>query len=70
MVWYFDKDLKPSIKTKIDQDATQLDDDEELVTTVLKAEAKTSLQPSFYVRETDFLVAQGSWLAHTTAHIV
>ena len=53
MVRYFEEGLKPSIKAKMNQDAIHLDDNEELVANVVRAEAKVGLQPSFYVRETD-----------------
>ena len=49
MVRYFEKGLKPSIKAKMDQDATHLDDYEELVAKAVRAEAKAGLRPSSYV---------------------
>ena len=53
MVRYFEESLKPSIKAEIDQDATHLDNNKELVSKVVRAEAKTGLQPSSYMREAD-----------------
>ena len=53
MIWYFEEGLKPSIKAKIDQDNSQLINYKELVSKVVKAKAKTGLQPSSYMRETD-----------------
>ena len=53
MVRYFEEGLKPSIKAEMDQDATHLDDYEELVAKAVRAEAKAGLRPSSYVRETD-----------------
>ena len=53
MVKYFEKRLKPSIKAKIDQNATYLNDYEELVAKTIRAEAKAGLQLSFYVQETN-----------------
>ena len=53
MIKYFEEGLKPSIKAEIDQDASHLDDYEELVAKVVRVEAKAGLQPSFYIRETD-----------------
>ena len=53
MVRYFEEGLKPSIKAEMDQDTSHLDDYEELVAKTVRAEAKVSLQPSSYVRETD-----------------
>ena len=53
MVRYFEKGLKPSIKAKIDQDATYLENYEELVAKVIRAKAKVGLRPSFYVRKTN-----------------
>ena len=70
MVRYFEKGLKPSIKAEIDQDATHLDDYEELVAKAVRAEAKAGLRPSFYVREADLQVLRGSQPTHTTAHKV
>ena len=60
MVRYFEKDLKPLIKAEIDQDATHLDDYEELVAKMMRAKAKAGLQSSSYVRETDIQVLRGS----------
>ena len=56
MVRYFEEDLKPSIKAEMDQDATHLDDYEELVVKAVRAEAKAGLQPSFFMREADLQV--------------
>ena len=70
MVRYFEKGLKPSIKAEMDQDATHLDDYEELVAKAVRAEAKAGLRPSSYVRETDIQVLRGSRPTHTTAHKV
>ena len=60
MVRYFEEGLKPSIKAKMDQDATHLDDYEELVVKAVRVEAKAGLRPSSYMRETDIQVLQGS----------
>ena len=70
MVRYFEEGLKPSIKTKIDQDATYLENYEELLAKAVRVKAKADLQPSFYMRETDIQVLWGSRLAHTTIHKV
>ena len=51
MVRYFEEGLKPSIKAKIDEDATHLDNFEELLAKTVRTEAKTGLWPSFYMRE-------------------
>ena len=53
MVRYFEEGLKSFIKTKIDQDATHLDNYEELVAKAVRTEAKAGLRPSSYIRETD-----------------
>ena len=53
MINYFKNGLKPSIKAKIDQDATHLDNYEELVAKAIRAEAKAGLQASSYMQETD-----------------
>ena len=60
IVRYFEEGLKPSIKAEIDQDVIHLDNYEELVAKAVRAEAKAGLRPSFYVRETDIQVLQGS----------
>ena len=43
MVRYFKESLKASIKAKIDQDATQLDNYKELIAKAVKAKAKAGL---------------------------
>ena len=53
MVKYFEESLKPSIKAEIDQDATYLNDYEELIAKEVGTEAKAGLRPSSYIRETD-----------------
>ena len=68
MVRYFEEGLKPSIKAEMDQDASHLDDYEELVAKAVRAEAKAGLRPSSYVRETDQQVSRGNRPAHTIAH--
>ena len=70
MVRYFEKGLKPSIKAEMNQDATHLDNYEELVAKVVRAKVKTGLRPSFYVWETDFQVFQGSQPTHSTVNKV
>ena len=54
----------------MDQDATHLDNYEELVSKAVRAEAKAGLRPSSYVREADLQVFRGSRPTHTTAHKV
>ena len=54
MVRYFEENLKPSIKAKIDQDATHLNNYEELVAKMVRANVKAGLQPSSYMWEADF----------------
>ena len=70
MVRYFEKDLKSSIKAEMDQDATHLDDYEELVAKTVRAEAKAGLRPSSYICETDIQVLWGNRPAYITAHKV
>ena len=43
MVRYFEEGLEPSIKAKMDQDATHLDNYEELGAKAVRAEAKVGL---------------------------
>lgn len=68
MVWYFKESLKPSIKTKMDQNAHQLDGFKELLVKAIKAKAKAGLQPSSYVCKTDYHCLQVSQPAHTITH--
>ena len=52
------------------QNATHLDDYEELVVKAVRAEAKAGLQPSSYIWETDPQFFWESRPAHTTAYKV
>ena len=70
IVRYFEEGLKHSIKAKIDQDTTHLDNYEELVAKAVRAEAKAGLRPSSYVQETDIQVLQENQPAYTTTHKV
>ena len=70
MVRYFEKGLKPSIKAKMNKDATYLDNYEELVAKTVRAKAKVGLQPSFYMRETDQNYPHGKGPAYTATHKV
>ena len=70
MVRYFEESLKPSIKAEMDQDATHLNDYEELVAKAIRAKAKDSLRLGSYIREADLQVLRGSWPTHTTAYKV
>ena len=49
IVKYFEEGLKSSIKAEMNYDTTHLEDYEELIAKVVRAEAKTGLQPSFYI---------------------
>ena len=53
IIRYFEEGLKSSIKAEIDQDATYLDNYEELVAKAVRAAVKAGLQPSSYVWKTD-----------------
>ena len=68
IVRYFEEGRKPSIKAKIDQDASNLDDYEELVVKAVRAEAKAGLRSSSYIRETNQKVFWGNRPTHTTTH--
>ena len=70
IIRYFEEGLKPSIKAKMDQDATHLDDYEELVAKAVTTKTKAGLQPSFYLQETDIQVLQRSRPAHITTYKV
>ena len=68
MVRHFEDGLKPFVKAKMDEDASHLDDYEELIAKAVGSEAKVGLQPSSYIRETNQQASWGNWLAHITAH--
>ena len=70
MVRYFEKGLKPSIKAEMDQNASYLDNYEELVAKTVRAKAKAGLQASFYIPETVQQVLWGNQPARTTTHKV
>ena len=70
IIRYFEKGLKPSIKAEIDWETTHLDNYKELVAKASKAETKTDLLPSSYIREIDQKVPRGSRPALTTVHKV
>ena len=53
MVRYFKEGLKPSIKAKMEKDASHLDDYEELVAKAVRVKAKAGLRLSSYIQETD-----------------
>ena len=53
MVRYFEKGLKPSIKAKMDQDASYLDNYKELIAKAMRVENKVGLRPNSYVQKTD-----------------
>ena len=53
MVRYFEESLKLSIKTEMDQNATYLDNFEELVAKAMRVKAKAGLWPSSSMWETD-----------------
>ena len=70
MVRYFEEGVKPSIKTEMDQDNSQLIDYEKLVAKMIRVEVKVGLRPSFYMRETDLSCLRGNRLAHIIANKV
>ena len=70
MVRYLEEGLKLSIKVEIDQDTFYLDNYEELVAKVMRAETKEGLQPSSYIQETNQQVPRKNQLAYITAHKV
>ena len=53
MVRYFEEGLKPSIKAEMDQNASHLDNYEELVAKMVRTKTKAGPQPSSYVQKTD-----------------
>ena len=70
IVTYFKKGLKQSIKAKIDENATLLDDYKELVAKAVRAKIKVGLQSSFYIWETNQQVLRESQPTYTTAYQV
>lgn len=49
IVRYFEESLKLSIKAEINQDATKLDGNQELVSKMVKAKGKADIQLNFYI---------------------
>ena len=60
IVKYFEKDLKASIKAKMDQDAIRLDNYEELIAKAVRNKAKAGLRPSSCIRKNGIQVFRGS----------
>lgn len=72
IVSYFKKGLKPSVKTEIDQNATQLNDYEKLVAKTVKVEAETGLWLSSYIQKTIKIASKKvNWLTlpHTRSKL-
>ena len=53
IVKYFEEGLKPFIKAEMNQNASYLDNYEELVAKAVRVKVKAGLRPSFYIWETD-----------------
>lgn len=60
IVRYFEENLKPSIKAKVDQDADHLDSFKDLVTKAVITKPMAGLHPGLYVRKTDFIALRKS----------
>ena len=69
-VRYFEENLKPSIKAVIDENATHLNNYEELVVKAVRAKAKAGPQPSFYIWEIDIQVLRRNQPTYTTTYKV
>ncbi len=59
LIRYFRAGLRPSIWAQLDQRRRDLDSWEEVVEKTDDAEAKTNLQPPFYVRDVDVMCPKG-----------
>ena len=53
MIWYFQKDLRPSVRVEIEQRGRELTSFKELVKKAVDAEAKAALWPRSYACETN-----------------
>ena len=53
MIWYFREGLCPSIRVEMEQCGRELDSFKELVKNAVDAEARATLRPRSYARETD-----------------
>ncbi len=59
LIRYFREELRPSIRAQLDHRGRNLDGWEEVVEKAGDAEAKTNLQPPFYVRDIDAKCPKG-----------
>ena len=67
MICYFRKDLKPFIKTEMEQQDRESMDFKEMVQKTLNTEAKASLKSSTMVRNLDTRCSKGHRLSHNTS---
>lgn len=66
LIRFFWKELKPSIKAKIEEKSRKLDNWEKLVKNIIEVKAKARFRPTFDIWETDHCYLQGNCLAYTT----
>ena len=67
MIFYFQEDLKPSIKVEIKKQDRESIDFEEMVQSAVNAEAKAGLRSSTMVRELDARCPRGHCPSHNTS---
>ena len=67
MICYFRKDLKPSIKVKMEQQDRESIDFEEMMQRTVIAEAKVGLRSSTMVRDSDARCPRGHHPSHNTS---
>lgn len=67
MIKFFQEGLKPSIKAHMEQHGQDLDSWDKLVKKAVDVKAKTSLQPTSFIRKMDQRCPRGNHPAHTIA---
>ena len=65
LIWFFWEGLKPLIRAQIEPRSQEYDSWDELVKNTVVAEAKASLQPSYYSRDMVKYCPKGNRLSHT-----
>ena len=65
MIYYFRKDLRPSVTVKMEQRGQELKSFKKLVKKAVNAKAKADLRSCFYACKTDQYCFQGSQLFAT-----
>ena len=67
MIWYIQKDLRPSVRVEIEQRGQELDSFEKLIKKAIDAKAKAALWPCSYACNTNQRCLRDSWLSAAKA---